>query len=89
MSGHQNRRQKLSYLEKIREENTNLTNERNKYQLKCSKLETKMRLLEEDLRYFRTENPKPNLFSLQKWTHEILSIIPKHTHKNQTFIALI
>ena len=87
MSGHQNRRQKLSYLEKIREENTNLTNERNKYQLKCSKLETKMRLLEEDLRYFRTENPKPNLFSLQKWTQNFQLF--RNTHKNQTFIALI
>ena len=32
MAGHQNRKQKLAYLEKIREENTQLANERNKFQ---------------------------------------------------------
>ena len=38
MAGHQNRKQKLAYLEKIRDENTQLANERNKYQAGLGKL---------------------------------------------------
>lgn len=33
--------------------------------MKCSKLESKLKCLEEDLRYYRAE--KPNLFSVRKW----------------------
>ena len=40
MAGHQNRKQKLAYLEKIREENTQLANERNKFQAGVRQNET-------------------------------------------------
>ena len=63
MSGHQNRKQKLAYLERIREENTGLINERNQYQLKCSKLESKVKVLEENVRYLKMDQKAPNLFS--------------------------
>ena len=64
MSGHQNRKQKLAYLERIREENTTLANEKSAYQFKCTKLESKVKILEENVRYLKLDKKKPvNLFS--------------------------
>ena len=64
MAGHRNKLQKLSYIERIREENTKITNERNLLQSTNAKLLAKIKLVEEDLRYYRSE--KPHLYSVRK-----------------------
>jgi len=61
LSGHHNKKQKINYLQKIREENSALRHEKFELQTANQKLESRIRIVEEDLRFYKTEKIK--LFS--------------------------
>ena len=61
LSGHHNKKQKINYLQNIREENSSLRHEKFELQTTNQKLESRIKIVEEDLRFYKTEKIK--LFS--------------------------
>ena len=61
LSGHHNKKQKLNYLQKMREENSALRQDKFELQSTNQKLESRIKIVEEDLRFYKAEKLK--LFS--------------------------
>ena len=85
LSGHHNKKQKINYLQKIREENSALRHEKFELQTTNQKLESRIRIVEEDLRFYKTEKIK--LFSKWKKMHSencalefapLFALLPAH-----------